>query len=316
MTLGAIILLLGLAGVIAVAAWLYTPDKSPAQLEAEYATPPSKFVWAGGIRLHVRETGPAAGPVVVMLHGLGSSLFTWEYWASGLADKYRVIRFDLPGFGLTGPDPMGDYSDGRGLQVLAALIDALSVKTAALIGNSLGGKLAWMFAAENPERVLKLILVAPDGFASPEFRYGDKIVVPLVARLLPYTLPTFLVRLMLVRALGDPSALTDGMISRYRDMMLAPGNRRAMIARMEQIDVERPESLLAVIKAPTLLVWGEKDALIPVSNLSRYREFIHGSRFVVFPNLGHIPQEEAPVQSLAPVRAFLDQSICNCSGPR
>jgi pimeloyl-ACP methyl ester carboxylesterase len=115
--------------------------------------------------------------------------------------------------------------------------------------------------------------------------------------------------MMLVRAFGDPSALTIDMIRRDRDMMLAPGNRRAMLARMEQIDVERPDFLLAVIKAPTLLVWGEKDVLIPIGNSSHYLECIHGSRCVVFPDLGHIPQEEAPVQSLAPVRAFLDRSI-------
>jgi pimeloyl-ACP methyl ester carboxylesterase len=309
MTPGAIILLLGMFVVMGIAAWLYTPDKTRAQLEADYATPPSKFVRAGGLRLHVRESGPAAGPAVVMLHGLGSSLFTWEPWASGLADTYRVIRFDLPGFGLTGPDPTDDYSDGRGLQVLAALMDALSIRTAALIGNSLGGKLAWMFAAENPERVSKLILVAPDGLATPLFRYGKKTKTPLVARLLPYILPTFLVRMMLVRAFGDPSALTIDTIRRDRDLMLAPGNRSAMLARMEQIDVERPDFLLSVIKAPTLLVWGEKDVLIPIGNLSHYLEFIHGSRCVVFPDLGHVPQEEAPVQSLAPVRAFLDRSI-------
>ncbi|MBB4198238.1 pimeloyl-ACP methyl ester carboxylesterase [Rhodoblastus sphagnicola] len=309
MTLGVIGLLFGLVGVMALAAGLYTPDKPRAQLEADYATPPSKFVWAGGMRLHVRETGPAAGPAVIMLHGFGSSLFTWEAWSAGLSDAYRVIRFDLPGFGLTGPDPTGDYSDARGLQVLTALMEVLSVETAALIGNSLGGKWAWMFAAENPRCVSKLILVAPDGFATSLFRYGQKNKAPLVARLLPYALPNFLVRRILAAAFGDPAALTNAMIERYRDMMRAPGNRGATLARMEQIDVERPDALLAAIKAPTLLVWGDKDMLIPIGNLSHYLALIPGGRSVVFPDLGHLPQEEAPVQSLAPVRAFLDRSI-------
>jgi pimeloyl-ACP methyl ester carboxylesterase len=307
MTHSAIILLLGVVGLMALAAWLYTPDKSRIQLEAQYATPPSTFVQAAGLRLHVRETGPVDGLAVVMLHGFGSSLFTWEPWAKALSEHFRVIRFDLPGFGLTGPDPSGNYSDTRGLQVLAGLMAELSVQEATLIGNSMGGKIAWMFAAEHPERVSRLILVAPDGFSSREFRYGRRTKVPLLVRLLPYTLPTFMVRMTLAPAFGNRSALTNAILNRYRDMMLLPGNRKAMIARMEQIELEPPEAMLARITAPTLLLWGDKDLVIPVGNAIDFETSIHDCQLVTFPNLGHLPQEEAPLQSLAPVRAFLDQ---------
>ena len=158
-----------------------------------------------------------------------------------LSDKYRVVRYDLPGFGLTGADPTGDYADRRGMQVLADLMDALSIRRAALIGNSMGGKLAWMFAADRPQRVTKLILVSPDGFASPGFEDGKKTEVPLLVRLLPYTLPTFMVRMNLAPAYGDPAALTDDLLTRYRDMMLAPGVRDAMIARLAQVELQPPE---------------------------------------------------------------------------
>jgi pimeloyl-ACP methyl ester carboxylesterase len=242
-----------------------------------------------------------------MLHGFGSSLHTWDAWANSLSDKYRVVRYDLPGFGLTGPDPTGDYSDQRGMQMLADLMDALSIPRAALIGNSMGGKLVWMFAADRPHRVTKLILVSPDGFASPGFEYGKKADVPLLVRLLPYTLPTFMVRMNLAPAYGDPSALTDDLLARYRDMMLAPGVRAAMIARLKQVELQPPEPLLRRIKAPTLLVWGVKDAMIPVSNARDYTAVLHDSHVVTFPDLGHLPQEEAPDRSLAPVRAFLEQ---------
>jgi pimeloyl-ACP methyl ester carboxylesterase len=242
-----------------------------------------------------------------MLHGFGSSLHTWEPWANALSDKYRVVRYDLPGFGLTGADPTGDYSDRRGMQVLADLMDALSIRRAALIGNSMGGKLAWMFAADHPSRVTKLILVSPDGFASPGFEYGKKADVPLLVRLLPYTLPTFMVRMNLAPAYGDPAALTDDLLTRYRDMMLAPGVRDAMIARLAQVELQPPESLLARITAPTLLVWGEKDAMIPVGNARDYTNVLQHSRVVTYPDLGHLPQEEAPDRSLVPVRAYLDQ---------
>lgn len=299
------ILLLGAAGLVGVAAWLYTPDKARDALAAKYAGPPSRFVPVAGLRLHVRDTGPRGAPAVVLLHGFGSSLHTWEPWAEALSARHRVIRIDLPGFGLTGPEPTGDYSDARGLIVLAGLMDALSVPRASLVGNSLGGKLAWLFAARYPARVDKLVLVSPDGFASPGFEYGQQPEVPAIARLLPYTLPVWMLRMNLAPAYGDPALLTDDTVARYRDLMLAPGIRSAMIARMQQVRLEPPEPFLALIEAPTLLVWGGRDALIPFSNARDYMKAIRDCRLAPFPELGHVPQEEAPALSLVPVEAFL-----------
>jgi pimeloyl-ACP methyl ester carboxylesterase len=305
MAIAAIIITLVSAGLLG--AWLYTPDKARAQLEVQYAASPSEFIQVDDVRFHVRETGPKDGPAVMMLHGFGSSLHTWEPWSSTLSKQYRTIRFDLPGFGLTEPDPTADYSDERGMHLLAALMDRLSIARTVLIGHSMGGKLAWMFAAKHPERVSKLILISPDGFESDGFEYGKKAVVPMLVRLLPYTLPTFMVRMNLAPAYGDPSALTDDALTRYRDMMLAPGSRNAMIARMEQVELQPPEALLSRIQVPTLLVWGEKDAMIPVGNAKEYSKALPDSRLVTLPQAGHLPHEETPEQSLAPVLAFLDR---------
>ena len=297
-------------------ALLYTPDKPRATLEAKYATEPSEFIPIAGLRMHVRDTGPKAAPTVILMHGLGSSLHTWEPWAQILSVHYRVIRFDLPGFGLTGPDPTGDYSDARAVAVLAALIDKLSIQRASLIGNSMGGKLAWQFAAVHPDRVDKLVLISPDGFASPGFEYGKKAEVPVVARLLPYTLPTWMLRMNLAPAYSDRSLLTDDTVARYRDLMLAPGVRRALLDRTGQVQLEPPEPMLRRIHVPTLLVWGEKDALIPFSNAQDYLKALPDAQLVAFPNLGHVPQEEDPAQSLPPVEAFLaDQSSIASTSP-
>jgi pimeloyl-ACP methyl ester carboxylesterase len=189
--------------------------------------------------------------------------------------------------------------------VLAALMDKLGVARASLIGNSMGGKLAWMFAAEHPERVGKLVLVSPDGFASPGFEYGKKPDVPAFVKLLPYTLPTAMVRMNLAPAYADPKALTDDALTRYRDMMLAPGVRDAMIARMEQVMLQPPEAMLHKIAAPTLLLWGERDAMIPFANAQDYLKNVSNSRLVALPDLGHVPMEEAPARSLVPVMTFL-----------
>jgi pimeloyl-ACP methyl ester carboxylesterase len=305
MKLLSIVILLGVAGPVAAGIWLYTPDKPRDVLEARYAGPPSEFLSVAGLRLHLRDTGPKNAPAVIMLHGLGSSLHTWEPWAQTLSARFRVIRFDLPGFGLTGTDPTDDYSDDRGMAVLAALMDALSVPHAALIGNSMGGKLAWMFAATYPARVDRLVLISPDGYASPGFEYGKPAEVPLIARLLPYTLPRWMLRANLAPAYADPSRLTDAVVDRYRDLMLAPGVRQALLDRTAQVRLQPPEPLLGRIEAPTLLIWGERDALIPFSNAQDYMKAIRHCRLVSFPDLGHVPQEESPARSLVPVEAFL-----------
>ena len=299
-----ILALLALA-ILSTGFWLYTPDKPRAALEAKYLDSPDDYLEVAGLRLHLRDTGPRDAPAVIMLHGFGASLHTWEPWAQALAGEHRVVRFDLPGSGLSGLDPGGDYSDARSVEVLGALMDRLALPRASLVGNSIGGNIAWNFAARHPERVDRLVLVSPDGFASPGFEYGKKAEVPAMVKLMRYALPTFMVRQSLAPAYGDPTALSDERVTRYRDLMLAPGVRGAMIARMEQVVLEDPEPLLRRITAPTLLIWGEKDAMIPVSNAADYLRDLPDARLVTFPSLGHVPQEEAPEESIEPVRQFL-----------
>jgi len=294
-----------LVALLAGAAWLYTPDKPRAALEAEYAAPPSRFIEVLGIRLHLRDTGPRDAPAMILLHGFGASLQTWDDCAGPLSADHRVVRFDLPGFGLTGPDPSGDYSDQRSMAVLAALMDQLGMAHATIVGHSMGGRIAWHFAAAYPARVNRLVLIAPDGFASPDQPYDTAVDVPLMVRLLPYVLPTPMLRASLAPAYARPESMTDTRFARYRDMMLAPGVRGAIVARMAQNILVDPESLLRRIKVPTLLLWGERDCMIPISNAADYLRDIKGARLVTFPNVGHLLQEDAPAQTVASLQGFV-----------
>lgn len=289
----------------AAASWLWTPDKPREPLEARYAAPPSRFVEVAGLRLHVRETGPPAAAAVILMHGFGASLHTWEDWARGLESDWRVIRFDLPGAGLTGPDPTADYRDERGEQILLALMDQLGLARASVVGHSMGGRLAWRFAADHPERVTKLVLVAPDGFASPGFEYGKAPEVPAALGLMRNALPRALMRMNLEPAYANPQALTDETIDRYHDLLLAPGVRGALLDRLKQTRLRDPRPLLARIQAPTLLIWGEQDAMIPLSNSADYLKAVAGARLVSLPGVGHLPQEERPDAALAALRQFL-----------
>ncbi len=293
--------------ILVLAAWLYTPDKPRAALEARYAAPPSSFVAAAGIRLHIRDTGPRDAPALILLHGFGGSLHTWDAWATRLDGTFRVIRLDLPGFGLTGPDPAGDYTDARSHAVLLALMDRLGLAHAAVAGHSMGGRIAWTFAALHPERVDHLVLLAPDGFASPGFQYGVAPKVPLLLRVLPYILPSFLLRPSLAAAYANPAMVTDALLTEYRDMLLAPGVRRAILDRTAQQVLVNPAPLLACIQAPVLLLWGEQDAMIPVRNADDYVRALPGARVMRFPGVGHVLHEEEAAGTVEAVRAFLSK---------
>lgn len=301
----ALVLLLALLG----GGWLYTPDKPRAELEALYAGPGSEFAEVMGLRLHLRDSAPgdASGrPVVLMLHGFGGSLHSFEPWAEGLAATHRVIRIDLPGAGLTGADPSGNYSDERGIELLAALLTQRGVARATVLGHSMGGRLAWRFAEAQPARVHKLVLVAPDGFASPGFEYGKAPDVGLLARAMTFALPRAVLRMSLAPAYAQPDVvMSDALVQRYHDLMRAPGVRPAILARLAQLNLLPPEPLLRRIAAPTLLVWGDQDQMIPIANAQDYLKALPQARLVVLPGVGHVPHEEAPAAGLAALQAFL-----------
>lgn len=301
--------MLALTALTVLSLWLWTPDVPPATLQARYLTSPSDLRPVGPWQLHVRDSGPPAAlpdaPAVVLLHGFASSLQTWDAWAEGLATTHRVIRIDLPGSGLSPPDPAHDYRDERSWQLLIALLDKLGLARASVVGHSMGGRIAWTFAARHPERIDRLVLVAPDGFASFGFEYGKPMDVPFTLGLMRHVLPRPLLRMNLQAAYARPESLTDAVTTRYHDLMRAPGARQAMLERLQQTVLQEPVPLLRRIEAPTLLVWGEADAMIPFSNARDYLQVISSSRLVSWPQVGHLPQEEAPQVSLEAVRDFL-----------
>lgn len=302
-------LLAVVTALIGLVLWLWTPDRPRSELEAAWLARPSDMITVAGTTLHVRDTGPRNAPAVILLHGFGASLHTWEPWAGVLDDDLRVIRLDLPGAGLSPPDPTGDYSDARVMTLLLALMDRLGLDRAALVGNSIGGRIAWTLAAEHPARVDRLVLIAPDGFASPGFDYGRAPEVPWIMSLMRYTLPREMLRANIAVGYGDPSALTGPTVTRYRDLMLAPGARQAMLDRMRQTVLRDPVPLLGRITVPVLLVWGEQDAMIPFANARDYQRHLADVRLVSFPDLGHLPHEEAPARSLPPVLTFLREPV-------
>lgn len=284
---------------------LWTPDRDRMSLEALYLQSPADIVQLQGQRLHVRDTGPKDAPAILMIHGFGASLHTWEPWALALSRTHRVVRFDLPGSGLSDPDPQGDYRDARTMALLQALLDQRGIARAHIIGHSIGGRMAWTFAAQHPQRVERLVLLAPDGFAGPGSAYGQTPDVPAAMGLMRYALPRPLLRMNLAPAYANPEVLSDAMTTRYHDLMRAPGGRQALLSRLQQTVLVDPVPLLRTIQAPTLLLWGEKDAFIPAANAADYLRALPNAALLALPGVGHVPQEEAVQDGLAAVQKFL-----------
>ena len=304
----------GLLMVTALAvALMRAPDRSVESLVHRWAPPPSDFIDLKGQLVHLRDEGPRNDPrPIVLVHGTSASLHAWEGWAKGLRGQRRVISFDLPGFGLTGPFA-GAYAGQRYrgedyARFVLDLMDALQVRQFVIGGHSLGGEVAWRTAVAAPQRVERLVLVDSAGYP---FRPGE---LPLGLRLagLPgaawigqHLLPRVVIVDSLRSVYGDPSKVTDVLVDRYFEMTLREGNRRALAERLKEFGHAPDPSPLRTLRQPTLVIWGGRDRLIPPDTAQRFITDIPGSRLALFDTLGHVPHEEDPAATLVPVKAFL-----------
>ena len=298
------------AAIVALALYgLWTPDLERAELEKRYVASKPQIIEVDGLQVHYKETGPEGAPALLLLHGFGSSLQAWDDWSVKLEQKYRVIRLDLPGFGLTGASPANDYSEEKDLATLTHFADKLGLEKFSVMGHSMGGKMAWSLAASQPERVQALVLMAPDGFPQAKDIGTKPYEVPAVMGLIKYVFPKYLVRKSIEPAFSDADALNNALVNRYFDMLRAPGVRGAILNRSNQTIYTDPVPRLKAIKAPTLLIWGEQDQMIPSTNAQSYAHVLSNSTTVIVPKLGHLLQEEQPDKGLTAVMQFLDSHL-------
>jgi pimeloyl-ACP methyl ester carboxylesterase len=296
-----------LVGIFIAATW--APERTVADLQPRWAGPPSVFVDVAGSKVHLRDEGPREDESpLVLVHGTSSSLHAWEGWAAALKEKRRVVRFDLLGFGLTGPSPDGIYTIDNDVRFVIAVLDTLGVKRCVLAGASLGGAVAWRTALAYPMRVDKLILVDAGGYPahSTSVPIGFRLArVPGIAWLFQNTLPRSLVVQGLRNVFGDPNKVTREMVDHSVEINQRAGNRRALIARFRQRRADTASHRIAELKLPTLIIWGGRDRLVPLDDAVRFHRDIAGSTLVIFDELGHAPEEEDPAATVAAVRRFL-----------
>ena len=260
------------------------------------------------MQVHVRDEGPKDDPApLVLVHGTGSSLHIWQAWADALKSTRRVISLDRPGFGLTGPNPSGDYSTDYSTDFLRRLLDELGVQRAVLVGNSSGGLVAWHFAVRFPERVDRLVLIGSAGYpsATPLSTGFRLAMLPVLGPLLLHFSSRPLVAKSTQRLYGDPAKITPDVIDRYYELTLRAGNRNALGAALRQARDTADPALIPKIAVPTLILWGTEDHVVSPKDAQRFHADILGSTLRMLPGLGHIPQEEDPAATFAALEQFL-----------
>lgn len=285
-------------------------DLSLKDLKSRYGSGASRYLPMDGIEVHWRDEGPADAPVLLLLHGTASSLHTWDGWVNQLTPRWRVVRLDLPGFGLTGPHPSDDYSTSAMIDFLDRFVKAAGLQRFAIAGNSLGGQYAWRFALRHPERVNALILIDAAGYPmrlEGPGTLGLRLArMPVIGDLLRLAPVEGFTRSGLMGVYGDRSRVGDELVTRHAELMLRPGNRAALSARARSAD-PRDETWkqLPRITTPTLVLWGERDTWITPEFGRRFARDIPGATLTIYPDLGHVPMEEDPVRTARDAAAFL-----------
>lgn len=281
-------------------------------LKARHGGPSSRFLPMDGMDVHWRDEGPADASqplAILLLHGTASSLHTWDGWARELSREFRVVRLDLPGFGLTGPHPSGDYSPAAMIDFLERFADAAGLQNMVVAGNSLGGLYAWRFALRHPQRTRGLVLIDAAGYPSDLSGPGTLGLrlarTPVVSELMRWAPVDSMVGGGLRGAYADPRKVTPETIDRYASLMRRPGNRAALGDRARAQTSATGWEQVQNIRTPTLILWGGRDTWLPPVMGERFKRDIPGSRLVIYPELGHVPMEEDPANTVGDLRAFL-----------
>ncbi|MBV7439968.1 alpha/beta hydrolase [Weeksellaceae bacterium TAE3-ERU29] len=288
--------------------------KSLTELKEKYAQSPSQFIKIGDLDVHYRDEGnPDDELPLVLIHGTCAHLHTFDAWTEVLKKTKRVVRMDLPAFGLTGAFSHHNYSITNYVKFIKDFLETKGIEKCIIGGNSLGGEIAWNFTLEHSERVEKLILIDSAGFElkSKALLFLTKATkVPKFGGVLKHLATKFLVKKSLEEVYGEVTPVKNETVEIYHDLFLREGNPQALVdlgntleLAIKKIDPKINE--ISKIQQPTLILWGEKDTLVSLSDAEKFNKNIPNSKLVIFKGAGHVPMEEIPEESVKPVLEFI-----------
>ena len=270
----------------------------------KYTNKHSRFVKINRMMVHYRIEGE--GFPLLLIHGTFSSLHTYDGWTRSLSKQFKVIRLDLPGFGLTGPSRTGNYSINAYMRFLNKFLKALDIDQLYIAGSSLGGWLAWEYALLNPKRVKKLILIGAAGY------FIDQILplpfllakMPVVSNFVNHITPRSMVEKFIKEVFSDQSKVTEEVVDRYHAMVSNRGNMEAFV-KLANTRYKLHGDRVKNIKVPTLIMWGEDDKWVTLKNAYAFDRDLVRSQLLIYKGVGHIPMEEIPLVSAKDVKKFL-----------
>lgn len=284
--------------LILVISWAWTSDTQFEHMRAKYANEASEFINLGNNeRLHYRDQGRKLGPVLILIHGTSSSLHTWGPLVSRLKNDVRLVSFDLPGHGLTGANADADYSMSKFVASVNLVMDELGIERATLVGNSLGGAVAWEAALALNEKVESLVLIAPSGAprkVKAKSNIGFKLLSsPVGPFLINRFTPRAIIKTSIEQTVYKPSNITAATVDRYWELLRLDGNRKAMFDLSKTQRRDKPWEALRLITQPTLIIWGKEDNLLTVDMANVFNSEIPNSSLVLLEDVGHLPMEES-----------------------
>lgn len=282
------------------------------KLKMKYANAESKMIQIDDMNIHYRDEGQ--GPTLILLHGVCASLHTWDPWVERLKTHYRIIRVDIPGFGLTGPasNPSVYTKDGA-VDLFGRIVDEMKLEKFSIAGNSLGGYIAWNYTLKHPERIEKLILIDSVGF--PQELPGIIAFAsnPFVRPFARYVFPRFLVDGAVQEVYGDKSKITGTLKDRYFELAMRDGNKGGSVDVFTEFRRQCKDKHLSDgikdIKPPVLVMWGTKDIWIPFKYFANWKAELPNAKFIQYEGAGHTPMEEIPDITARDADLFLSGKI-------
>ncbi len=270
----------------------------------KYTNSESKFIDVNGLDVHYRDEGK--GEVLLLIHGTFSSLHTYDLWTDILKKHFRVIRLDLPGFGITGPNLESNYSMDLFILFIKEFLAAIKVNKFSVAGNSLGGWMSWELALDCPNRVKKMILLNSAGYINDR-----NYPLPFVIAQTPFLrnsfsfIPRAVVRRFLRQVFCDQTCVTEDMVNRYYDLIHRDGNLDAFVKIANSYFIQNTHNLSS-LKIPVLVMWGSKDRWIDPKHAHYFHRDLPSSSLLMYENVGHVPMEEIPKRSALDVIKFLN----------
>ena len=273
---------------------------TPTNASAQMGLPPPKEAVVFGQKIQYIDVG--TGPVVVLLHGLGGSSVNWAFNLAALSAKFRVIAPDQIGFGRS-DKPLISYRVQTYVDFLDKFLEGLNVERASLVGNSMGGWIAALYALKYPKRVERIVLADAAGFAPPK-----EFDLSTLSGLNPSTREQ--TRYLLNLVFFNPLLKSDANVDATLATRISAGDGYTIQSLVESIyrNEDMLDGKLAGVKQPTLIIWGREDGLTPLAREGeQFKKEMPSAQFVIFEQCGHAPQAEKAAEFNAAVLKFLSQ---------